>query len=205
MEIYGIRAEKIPPFKRLIKVLPLQWVVAWSLGHPKASKRSQELRQSLGGLYLLFRAGATGFLVYDKSGRPYFLEENSGFSISHTRGYVVCAHIKREGARVGVDVERTGRIPKEHMLPMAERWFSAEERKGMPPGPDEEAFLRIWTRKEALLKYRGVGLDHLREADTEPAEGSGELAFSTIAYRDLILSICAEENEDVPHKVIWIK
>jgi 4'-phosphopantetheinyl transferase len=79
------------------------------------------------------------------------------FNISHSGDLVLIAIAK--GRAVGVDVEkiRTDLDPDS----IAARFFSANECKVLASlaGPERyQAFFTCWTRKEAYLKARGVGL-----------------------------------------------
>jgi 4'-phosphopantetheinyl transferase len=56
------------------------------------------------------------------------------------------------GVDVGVDIERLRPLPEYEAI--AERFFPPSEREGL----DERDFFRRWTRIEAKLKARGVGL-----------------------------------------------
>ena len=56
------------------------------------------------------------------------------------------------GVEVGVDIERLRPLPDHEAI--AERFFPPSEREGL----DERDFFRRWTRIEAKLKARGVGL-----------------------------------------------
>jgi len=98
---------------------------------------------------LRFRYSETGKPLLDHSRAPVF-------SVSHSGDWALLSFVP-EGESVGVDVER----PKvRHTLwSIADRWFSEEERGLLRSAPDEgEAFLRIWTRKEAFVKARGSAL-----------------------------------------------
>lgn len=86
------------------------------------------------------------------------------FNLSHSGDLGVCAIA--EGRRVGVDVEASREIPE--ALELADRWLAPEERAlvvGAAPGDRSEAFLRMWTRREAHAKALGVGI-----ADGSPPE-----------------------------------
>ena len=64
--------------------------------------------------------------------------------------------------RVGVDVERIRAIPDADALVM--RFFSRRECdqfQALPPSARPAAFLRAWTRKEAVLKAIGRGVQSL--------------------------------------------
>jgi phosphopantetheine--protein transferase-like protein len=70
---------------------------------------------------------------------------------------------------------------------MAERFFSPAEREAwMESGEDMEQFLRIWTRKEALGKALGQGLDRIGELDT----ASADACFEEIVMDGYIVTVC---------------
>jgi 4'-phosphopantetheinyl transferase len=72
------------------------------------------------------------------------------FNLSHTRGIALVAVAR--AVEVGVDVEKMRPVPE--FAALAERFFPPSE---AAPG-DEAGFFRAWTRIEAVLKARGVGL-----------------------------------------------
>jgi 4'-phosphopantetheinyl transferase len=79
------------------------------------------------------------------------------FNVSHTESFAIIALCV--GREVGVDVETPNRSLD--ALSLAERFFAPEEfvelRETNEPARLRE-FLRLWTRKEALLKGQGRGL-----------------------------------------------
>ena len=88
-------------------------------------------------------------------GRPYSPSlPHLGISLSHAGDYVMAA--VAEGA-VGCDVERI--VPMD--LAVAERCFTAAELRHLeafPPGAAQDSeFIRLWTRKESVLKALGCG------------------------------------------------
>ena len=91
-----------------------------------------------------------------------------------------------DGGRIGVDLEPTDR-PVHHPSAMAERFFSPAERQAwLESGENMEQFLRIWTRKEALGKAQGLGLDRIGEWDTESADA----CFDEIVMDGYIVTVC---------------
>jgi len=88
--------------------------------------------------------------VADK-GKPYLpgaLEVRFNLAHSHELALVAVAL----GVEVGVDIERLRPLPE--YAAIAERFFPPSERDGL----DERNFFHRWTRIEAKLKARGVGL-----------------------------------------------
>ena len=110
------------------------------------------------------------------SGKPDVRRENASapdwrFSVSHTGPLVVIAFAL--GADVGIDIERLDRDVRP--LVIAERYFTPRERDALRSSPEEEraaAFFAGWTRKEAVVKARGLtmaeSLDTLN-VDLDPA------------------------------------
>lgn len=80
------------------------------------------------------------------------------FNLAHTRGLVVCA-VNTAHARLGVDVESIDR--RTHALDIADSHFSPAEcawLRGLPAGQLPQAFMQLWTLKEAWIKATGEGL-----------------------------------------------
>ncbi len=95
-------------------------------------------------------------------GKPQ-LADRPGISVSlsHTKGVVAAAAAHRP---IGVDVERTDRGGT--LLDVAPRVLSAEElRQVRAHGDPARAFLRLWVRKEALIKIGRTTLDGLAAVD----------------------------------------
>ena len=88
--------------------------------------------------------------LYEK-GKPYLPSAPElRFNLSHSRGMALVA--VAHDVEVGVDVERLRPLPE--FAAIAERFFPPNE----PAPSDEVEFFRAWTRIEAVLKGRGVGL-----------------------------------------------
>ena len=91
------------------------------------------------------------------TGKP--VAERVHFNVSHS-GDLVLVAVSNERA-VGVDVER--RRPVEKVQALVERWLTPDERRDLErirgaEGDESEAFLRVWSLKEARLKALGVGI-----------------------------------------------
>ncbi|MBT2393079.1 4'-phosphopantetheinyl transferase superfamily protein [Streptomyces sp. ISL-1] len=89
-------------------------------------------------------------------GRPVVPGDAVHFSLSHTSGLVMIA---LAGVPVGVDVEG---VPDPGTVADVASQLHPRERKELAALPTAQlpaAFARCWTRKEALLKATGVGLN----------------------------------------------
>jgi 4'-phosphopantetheinyl transferase len=118
------------------------------------------LRKILSG-YLQIPAPSIA-ISYSSSGKP-FLEpvsrrpERLHFSVSHAADIALIA-VGRDSV-VGVDIERVRRLQARDDV-LAD-FFSSQERDWVHAHADEgkdDAFFRVWTRREATSKVFGMGL-----------------------------------------------
>jgi len=94
-------------------------------------------------------------IEYGPHGKPLLAAHHPRveFSVSHC-GPVAAIAIST--APLGVDVERVRHVAD--VESMAAQVFSADEQRALAEAADPSAaFLRGWTRKEAVLKARGTG------------------------------------------------
>jgi 4'-phosphopantetheinyl transferase len=92
---------------------------------------------------------------YLEHGKPVLKEyPNIHFNLSHCLKGVLCV-IDEQGP-VGCDIESIERTVNE---PLLQRCCNEEEIRQIRTAPDPDAeFMKIWTVKEAVLKYTGQGL-----------------------------------------------
>ncbi|MEU6997887.1 4'-phosphopantetheinyl transferase superfamily protein [Nonomuraea sp. NPDC046570] len=96
-------------------------------------------------------------------GRPYLEQAPElGVSLSHSRDHV-CAAVG--AGRVGVDCEQIPEGPLDEGL--AAQVLAPRERAWVRDNAD---LIRLWTRKEALIKRGELTLDRLREMDLSPLD-----------------------------------
>ncbi len=121
---------------------------------------------------LAFRFGAAG--------KPC-LDDGPAFNVSHCESALLIG-ITDHG-QLGVDIERQRPIEDHEQL--AERYFSAPETAALLSLPDHErddAFLRLWTRKEAFIKALGGGLSIPLHAFSVSADaGAGNALYAADA------------------------
>ena len=86
-------------------------------------------------------------------GKPYFMEGNWHFSISHSKHHVFCALSQK---CVGIDAEEMDRSINLHL---ADKILSPAERQQYEKAQDQRlALLTFWVLKEAQAKCTGEGL-----------------------------------------------
>ena len=126
---------------------------------PEDAERSLVARAALVGLVASrTRSDPAALTVaHDRHGRPTIAEHPGlSVSISHSGALVACAVSTRP---IGVDVEQAGR-PEADMA-LARRICAPAELslvEAAAPGEGASVLLRLWTRKEALVKALGTGL-----------------------------------------------
>lgn len=123
----------------------------------KSISNEKNKRQSVGAEIVLNYGvkkcfGIDAPLNYDADarGKTYFTDIDAFFSLSHSGAYAVCA---LSDNAVGVDIQEYRPVN----LRLAERFFTADEFAAVKENPIE-SFNRIWTRKEAVSKAVGDGL-----------------------------------------------
>ncbi len=124
------------------------WLVR--LQGPTATLRRECSHQALRVILETVTGARVEFAVAEK-GKPYLPgapEVRFNLARSHELALVGVAL----GVDVGVDIERLRPLPEYEAI--AERFFPPSEREPL----DERDFFRRWTRIEAMLKARGVGL-----------------------------------------------
>lgn len=90
---------------------------------------------------------------YGEFGKPYLLDyPNIHFNISHSGEYVVCAVCD---APVGIDIQKIS----VYNSGIAEKVCLEYEIKQIEQSDDNASeFIKLWTKKEAVLKAKGIGL-----------------------------------------------
>lgn len=90
--------------------------------------------------------------------KPRLRTSDVRFNLSHSQS--LAAVVMARGREVGIDVEMKGRVIGDAVA-LAEAAFHPNEALALAALPEqgrEEAFLRLWTVREALLKAMGTGL-----------------------------------------------
>ena len=117
------------------------------------------LRTLLGG-YLNCSPTAINF-TYNNYGKPSLKDNPTElqFNVSRTDEIMLCAFVLKSD--IGIDIEAIK--PNIDCISISQHVFSAQERntlQGLEGKELNSAFFRIWSRKEAYIKARGVGLSH---------------------------------------------
>ncbi len=110
-------------------------------------------------------------------GKPVLRDRQIEFNASHSGDLVALAFSRR--SPVGVDVEKER--PLRHADALAKRFFSESEAAIVNDARDHaQAFLTIWTAKEAIVKATGTGIGagDLRDFSVPPAQPSLLPAFA---------------------------
>lgn len=143
----------------------------------------------------------------NKHGKPYIDRcHNFYFNISHSDDFLAVAYGNRE---MGIDVEKL----KEHDMTVAKRCFTADEydyvcqkHLNVHIGEQQYRFCRVWTMKEAYLKYRGTGISvPLNSFNVDPVNGvvEGEdVRIVTNVIDRYMISLCMSSEDDIHIKFL---
>lgn len=132
-------------------------------------------------------------MVYGVHGKPSFARHSEiFFSLSHCRSGAMCV-VSR--GNVGCDIESANRKVSEAVM---SRCFNrAEAEKVRSSSNPSLEFARIWTRKEAVGKFLGCGIDDAATGILEEAESAGLQIISGMnAARNYVYSICVGNAND---------
>lgn len=127
-------------------------------------------------------------ILVSSSGKPYLIgHQGVEFNLSHTKNAIVVA---LSDAPVGIDIEKIREID----FGIADRFFTEKELTWLrEPGADQmQRFFMVWTRKEALLKYEGVGLSGGLKTH-EVLDEQLPIRLSSMMEKDYMISACASE------------
>lgn len=123
--------------------------------------------------------------LYTPEGKPY-IKEGPCFSISHCKNALAVVIDDRP---IGIDIETIRPLRPA----LVERTMNMNEQNLIACDPDPaRAFIRLWTRKEALLKWKGTGI-------VEDLQGAlSEIKGCNILTRDgadYVVSVAVTDNK----------
>jgi 4'-phosphopantetheinyl transferase len=121
--------------------------------------------------------------VYSSKDKPALGDSHAAsglaFNISHSGGIALIACTRNR--QIGVDVEQIR--SNSDTAAISKRFFSSSEQRelaALPAEQQQEAFFRVWTRKEAYIKATGEGLSlPLHQFDVSLAPHHQDALLST--------------------------
>lgn len=92
-------------------------------------------------------------IIYNENGKPCLKDGNLRFNAAHSGNYAV---LGVSDAEIGIDIEKI----KPYKRNVAARCFTPPELEWLRQNGDN-AFFRLWTAKESIMKATGLGLAKL--------------------------------------------
>ena len=134
--------------------------------------------------------------VYNEFGKPSFSNLPIHFSLSHCKDAIVCAVSDQN---IGIDVETI--VP--YNPDVARRVCTATEFEMLDQSENKDLeFIKLWTVKEAISKYKGLGLSlPFCEMKTEHYTVVSKILDNS----NCIISVCGESCEDLTKLIKSIK
>lgn len=140
---------------------------------------------------------------YNPQGKPYLENNPIYFNITHSGDYVAVAVADHE---IGIDIEKV----RTNKIRVAERFFSQEEIYHIKQSQNpDQYFTRLWSIKEAYLKYIGSGLTKSLNSFTVTSSQDGSHYISSeqssvevnifhqVVETNYFLSVCYHTNETI--------
>ena len=132
-----------------------------------------------------------------ENGKPYLEGNNLHFNLSHCLKRVICTVSEFE---VGCDVQDIRPLNEK----VTKRFFACDECEALSASDKkDEHFIKLWTLKEAILKYKGEGisggLDSYSFSDFLLCESffAYGLNFHSFSEDGFIYGICSEPKDIV--------
>ena len=165
---------------------------------------ADKARALVAGLLLRQFCGVTddSQLAYGKNGKPYLKDKGGSsaggiyFNLSHSGDYVVLAVADNE---VGVDIEKV----TPYSDAVAARCFTQRELEYLQSKRTNEAFYRLWTAKESVMKASGLGFSLPPETfDVMPMDASAHiiagktLFFHCLQYEGHMICCATQDKFD---------
>lgn len=171
--------------------------------HSSASPRDQRARLRQHGIKLLQHIHPGVQIGYGHHGKP--LDESHkplAFNSSHSQQFYALA-FSWDCQTIGIDIEDAHRQPPVRAL--SERYFHPQEQAWCEQqGWDSQAFLQIWTRKEALLKADGCGLNFpLKSINTLATDWHSMSREGLILPNWDAMTIATHRNKAYIYSVAW--
>ncbi len=135
-----------------------------------------------------------------KTGKSYLETLPFHFNISKSTSFVAFAFGPHP---VGVDIETLQ--DSKPFTPIADQHFHEKEQAILAEEPSSRSFFAIWTKKEALLKANGSGInDNLKNLDTTSEShqiDSKIYLLETFTNDEFIVSLAYQSNNSLPLKI----
>ncbi|MEG0323127.1 MAG: 4'-phosphopantetheinyl transferase superfamily protein [Raoultibacter sp.] len=136
-------------------------------------------------------------LIKGEFGKLYGAESPTCyFNVSHAGNYVVLVQASHE---VGVDVELVGGYDRR----VAKKCYTPEEMEWLDTQHSDEAFYRLWTAKESIMKATGRGFDFPPESfsvlpmDETPHTIDNRLWYlHWLLYQDHVICSAVEQERE---------
>lgn len=122
---------------------------------------------------------------YNEFGKP-FLPDGPFFSLSHCKKGIAVA---MDTQPIGIDIESYRDVTPE----LIEHTMSQAEQEQINASDDPiKAFIELWTRKEAYVKYLGTGIAGLSGNPRQYLDNTADVSLLTTAAKDYAYTICTK-------------
>ncbi|MGN0033477.1 MAG: 4'-phosphopantetheinyl transferase family protein [Candidatus Limimorpha sp.] len=133
--------------------------------------------------------------TYNEHGKPFLTKQpDLFFSISHCKSAVAVALSNTE---IGVDIEETSRFRDS----LVRYVCNDDEIREIEDSKDKSlAFIKLWTRKEAVFKFLGIGITH----DIKDILSNKDVQTHTVELDGKILTVASKMLKNENFDMIFI-
>ena len=160
-------------------------------------RRDDKARCLLCGLLLRMIFGEKSNDIRENAQGKLYLDDDLRFNLSHSGEYVILGVSDNE---IGVDIEQIAPVD----MRVAKRCYTSSELQWMNEQGCDDAFYRIWTAKESVMKATGLGFKlSPKSFSVMPVSDGGHDVFGKICHLKWLAlpgyAVCtaSSENEDV--------
>lgn len=128
-------------------------------------------------------------IIYDKNGKPYIKNNQKKISFSYSNELAI---VGISDYNLGIDVEKI----KKYDEKIVKRIYSKSEFDFINNSNNKNyEFTKLWTYKEAFVKFKGTGIDknfrRLNFIDNNSYKY--DTFFKTINYTNYIITVCSKD------------
>lgn len=128
-------------------------------------------------------------ILYDKNGKPYIKNNQKKISFSYSDELAI---VGISDYNLGIDVEKI----KKYDEKIIKRIYSKREFDFINNSNNKNyEFTKLWTYKEAFVKFKGTGIDkNFRKLNfIDNNSYKHDTFFKTINYTDYIITVCSKD------------
>jgi len=132
-------------------------------------------------------------LIFSKedSGKPFFVNSDIKFSISHSCGYVACA--LSDSDELGIDIEASV-LPQEKAERIYKRFLVNEKTANL--SPTSETVIQKWCESEAKAKFlsKSIGNIFSEIKNSKDDDSNTDIVYHRFSFDNIPIILCTKRS-----------